>query len=289
MIKTILAPLSGGDIDASVLDAAQAIARPFAAHIECFHSFVDAGTAAANMPSAAFLMGIALHNALDQFQAGAENRAAAARAHFTEFCARQGLAVADAPSVPAAPSASLHEDRGDSMRHFLSRAMRNDLVVMGRPHDKDGLPPDLLDRLLLQCGRPLLIVPPQPPAALLGTVMVCWKETAESARAVAAALPLLAQARQVVLAGVDEGAGDPAVAVQGLSRHLAWHGIRSAVKTLPAGGRPAMNLLWQAAAECDAGLLVMGAYSRSPTREHFFGGCTEAALQAGERPVFIVH
>jgi hypothetical protein len=78
-------------------------------------------------------------------------------------------------------------------------ARHYDLVVVGRRTGPNGLPPNLIERILLGSGRPLLIAPPRPPSLLLGTVMVCWKETAEAARAVAAAMPLLANAERVVL------------------------------------------------------------------------------------------
>ena len=38
----------------------------------------------------------------------------------------------------------------------------------------------------------------------VGTVMVCWKEIPEAARSLAAAMPLLVNARRVVLAGAEE-------------------------------------------------------------------------------------
>src|SRR5690242_5106633 len=80
------------------------------------------------------------------------------------------------------------------------------------------------------CGRPLLIASPQRSDPLLGTVMVCWNETAEAARAVAAATPLLVKAERVVLAGVEEH--DPSLAdgLTDLSRQLAWHGITAEVE-----------------------------------------------------------
>lgn len=46
------------------------------------------------------------------------------------------------------------------------------------------------------------ILVPTPPQTLTGTVMVCWKETAEAARAVSAAMPFLTRADRVVVVSV---------------------------------------------------------------------------------------
>jgi hypothetical protein len=73
-------------------------------------------------------------------------------------------------------SASLHEERGNGEEPFITRARVHDLVVMGRFPRPNGLPPDLLQRLLVGCGRPLLIAGPHAPQNLTGTAMVCWKD-----------------------------------------------------------------------------------------------------------------
>jgi hypothetical protein len=50
------------------------------------------------------------------------------------------------------------------------------------PTRPNGLPPNLLPFLLLECGRPMLIAAAQAPRRL-GTIMVAWKDAREPARA----------------------------------------------------------------------------------------------------------
>ena len=137
------------------------------------------------------------------------------------------------------------------------------------------------------CGRPLLIASPQLSAPLLGTVMVCWKETAEAARAVAAAMPLLVKAERVVLAGVEEH--DPSLAdgLADLARQLAWHGV-SRGRVHVVGCRPC-EVLTATARSHQADLLVMGGYGHSRMREIVFGGFTQSVLELAEIPVFLMH
>jgi nucleotide-binding universal stress UspA family protein len=164
-----------------------------------------------------------------------------------------------------------------------------DLVVMGRPTGPNGLPPNLLERLLLGCGRPLLIPSRQPLGPVLGTVMVCWKETAEAARAVGAAMPLLAKAERVVLAGVEEDDALLADRLADLSRQLAWHGVNARPEFIPSGGGPSGELLMATARAHGANLLVMGGYGHSHMREVIFGGFTQSVLQSPDITALLMH
>jgi hypothetical protein len=58
--------------------------------------------------------------------------------------------------------------------------------------------------LLIGSGRPVLIAGSAPTPALTGTITVCWKETAEAARAVNAAMPFLIRAKRVVIVSIVE-------------------------------------------------------------------------------------
>jgi nucleotide-binding universal stress UspA family protein len=147
----------------------------------------------------------------------------------------------------------------------------------------------LLERLLLGCGKPLLIAPPQLSDPLLGTVMVCWKETAEAARAVGAAMPLLAKAERVILAGVEEG--DPSLVdgLADLSRQLAWHGVSTRVEFMSSIAGPASKALMEAAVSHQASLSIMGGYGHSHMREIVFGGFTQSVLESAETTVFLMH
>jgi nucleotide-binding universal stress UspA family protein len=288
MIKTVLVPASGSDTDAVVFETALAAARPCRAHLEFFHLRVSSGEALRYTPHASFARGKGLHNALQELHQEAEGRSAAAQRHFRDFCSQHKLAVADAPGVFRRLSASLHEERGNGEEPFITRARVHDLVVMGRFTRPNGLPPDLLQRLLVGCGRPLLIAGPHAPQNLTGTAMVCWKDAREPARALTAAMPILAETKRVVVAAVDEGretANDAAA----VARQLAWHGIRAEAQTIKADGRPVAALLSSAAAACGADLLVMGSYSTGPLRQEIFGGCTQSLLEHADLPVFLLH
>ena len=119
--------------------------------------------------------------------------------------------------------------------------------------------------------------------------MVCWKETAEAARAVAAAMPLLVKAERVVLASVEEH--DPSLAdgLADLSRQLVWHGVNAEVEFMSSAAGPAGEVLKATARSHQVDLLVMGSYGHSRMREIVFGGFTQSVLESAEMPVFLMH
>jgi len=289
MIKTILVPTGGGSSDSAVFDTALAAARLFSAHLDFCHVRIEAGEALRYVPHAGFARGAALREALDTLGAEGRARSVSAARHMQDFCAREQVMLADAPLEFDAVSASWSQHDGPAQEHLLTRARHSDLVVMGRANGPDGLPPDLLRLLLLESGRPILVAPPRARASLAGTVMLCWKEAREPARAITAAMPFLAKADRVVVVTVEGKSWDRTDGLADLIRQLAWHRIRAERRAIKAGGRPVAEVLASAAEEVDADLLVMGGYGHAPLREDLFGGCTRSFLESAEVPVLALH
>lgn len=287
-MKTILVQVGGGDTDQTVFETALQAARPFSAHLAFFHVRIDAGEAALWTPHAEFAQGPALRDCLDRLRSRAQARAVAAKRHVEAFCAERRLDIADMPRASAGVTASWREEEHDATQRLMLRARHHDLVVVGRARGPDGLPPDLLEQLLLGCGRPLLIASSRPPRTLAGTIVVCWKEAPEAARAVTAAMPLLRMADRVVVVGVDDGPASSEEAVADLARQLLWHGIAGEARFLSAGST-VQETLFAAARSYGADLLVLGGYSRSRAREMIFGGVTRSVLEGADLPVFVLH
>lgn len=286
MFKSILVPLGGSDSDSIVLDTALTVARVAAAHIDCFHSYVDAAEAAAASRQVPYLIGGALTRALDQLDAQGRQRAAMAQRHYADFCRLYSLGEA---AGRGAVSASMSRDCGKADDNLIFQARHHDLAVMARPHPSDSLPHDTLSRMLVEGGQPILLAPEFSSAALLDTVALCWKDTASSARALTAALPLLSAAKRVILLSLDEGRGTPTASIEAAAAHLARHGITAAAVTESAVGIPVAVALMRCAIARHVDLLVMGSYSQRPLRQLLLGSCTQSVLARGDLPVLLVH
>ena len=106
------------------------------------------------------------------------------------------------------------------------------------------------------------------------TIAIAWKETAEAARAVTAAMPILAKAKKIVVLTASESSADEDAEMhpaEYLTRQLAAHGFKAEAREVEPGKRSAADALIAAAHEAGADLLVMGAYSHSRFRELVFG------------------
>ncbi|APW37262.1 hypothetical protein RD110_08680 [Rhodoferax koreense] len=187
---------------------------------------------------------------------------------------------------------------GDSLRDahcgLAQRALYADLLILGQrdPDDEAGgdVPADMVQTLLVTTGKPALVLPyaspvghGQPPGT---TVLLAWKETREAARAVAAALPWLARARQVHVVSYGD---DARPGLDRIAQYLGRHGITAAVHAAGAErGDIGQNLLSRAA-DLGVDLLVMGCYGHNRLREFVLGGMSRTVLQSMTVPVLMVH
>ena len=289
MIKTILVPASGSEKDMVVFGTALKAAQIHDAHLAFYHLRPPASEALVHEPHTGFALGKALRNLLDDLVEVHNRRAMLAEHHVRDFCARSKISVTDTPLAVEAVTASWRGgDFGNEYR-LIAKARSHDLVVMGRFTEPNGLPADLLQLMLVECGRPILIAADKAPQKLAGTVMVCWKDAPGPARAVSVAMPILAKADRVVVVAVDEGDKTTADLATAIAQQLAWHRVPATAEVIAASGLSVQQALLAAAQKLGADLLVMGGYSKRPLQETIFGGCTDSMLTQAPLPVLMVH
>ncbi len=288
MIKTILVPTSGSSSDRGVFATALALARPLTAHLEFLHVHLTPGVAALHAPHVDFLQGAAVGTALAELGREADELSAHALAHFKEFCQEHRVLVRDSPKVVELVTAHYSEQIDQPLARLLMQTRHSDLVVLGRRRNRDYLQGGLIEELLARGGRPVVIASDSPPQSVAGTIVVGWKETAEAARALGAAMPLLKKASRVVLLAVREQGGASREQLEHLGRQLAWHGIDAEVSITGDASRPAAQQLPLRASELHADLLVVGAFGHGALRQRVFGGVTRTLLEHANLPVFMV-
>jgi len=214
-----------------------------------------------------------------------EERRAAARRMFDDLLKTEG------------PSASWAQATGFPIAgSFARQALHADLLVLGQ-HDRGdpdarSVPADFVETVLAESGKPALVLPYEPVPPVIGsTVVVAWKPTRESARAVAAALPFLQRASRVHVQSWGKPADDEIAGAQlTLDSYLKLHGVK-ATWNMERGKEPqAMGeLLLSRCADLSADLLVMGCYGHSRAREWVLGGVTRTVLRSMTLPVLMSH
>lgn len=178
---------------------------------------------------------------------------------------------------------------------MLDAAGAADLIVAGQPGT--GSPGyeqvDIADRLILESGRPVVLVPRQSRCATVGKrVVVGWNRRREAARAVFDAMPLLRLAQEVRVVCVQEGeavasAGD--AATMRVAAGLRRQGVACSAVGVPAADGEVGAVLLHEAAMFSADLLVMGCYGHSRLREFVLGGATRHVLSNMRLPVLMAH
>jgi len=171
-----------------------------------------------------------------------------------------------------------------------------DITVLGQPsqdHPYTAFNVELANAVLMGSGRPVLFVPFAGSEKTLGQrILIAWKDSRESARAVADALPLLKDAAEVHALAVTaehEERKRELLADRQLHEFLARHNVDATVKRIVAPDIDAGELLLSQAADTGADLIVMGGYSRPRITQLVWGGVTRLMLQSMTVPVLMSH
>jgi nucleotide-binding universal stress UspA family protein len=180
-------------------------------------------------------------------------------------------------------------------RFVVAQARCADIVVSGgqSPAFSDAFSLVSPKDLVMQAGRPLLVVPDRINWLNLRSVLVAWKDTPEARRAVAGALPMLRKAKDVAIVEIPEADDDRAAVMARVSDVAAWlarHGVTATARVPEAtGSEPAAVQLERVADDVAAGLIVAGAYGHSRFRELILGGVTEYLVTQSVRCVLLSH
>jgi nucleotide-binding universal stress UspA family protein len=175
--------------------------------------------------------------------------------------------------------------------YMLQQARAADILVIGaRPETlvDPSAAPDPSD-LLMQAGRPLVVVPPTVEWLDLRSVLVAWKDVREARRAVFDALPILAAATEVTIAEIPEQDGRHADALSHVGDVAAWlrgHGI-AANTVVPEKAGSVTGQLENIAANIGAGAVIAGAYGHSRFREWVLSGVTRHLATESRRCAFL--
>ncbi|MGL5116982.1 MAG: universal stress protein [Beijerinckiaceae bacterium] len=148
----------------------------------------------------------------------------------------------------------------------------------------------LVEELLFQTGRPLIVVPEGVMTFSARRVVVAWDGTARAARALNDALPLLTGADYVeILSVIDEKDLSKSVPGAEVAPHLSRYGIEVTVADVARKDSDAGTAIRERATLVGADMIVMGAFAHSRWRQMVMGGVTDSMLRAAEIPVFMSH
>lgn len=169
-----------------------------------------------------------------------------------------------------------------------------DLIIVGQPgRDDDPFGGGgIAGAVALSSGRPVLMIPRAGAQSLLAErVIVAWNGSREATRAANDAMPLLTNAVgvEVLSLGAAPNGDNGELGADGMSRHLARHGVPAQANNLPLPNSDPADAFLSHANRFGAGMVVMGAYGHSRLREFVLGGMTRHLLNHSHIPLFLSH
>ena len=282
----ILVPLNGSEHDDIALTGAFAIASSSAAHVSALFVRPDARMATP-------MIGFSLFpSVIEQISVSAKQVAdeAARTAHrrFTAAAIKAKIEILERPKALPEVAASFHESEGFVFECVSQAAKFADVVVFG----PFGEPEDLqmsaaFADVLMTAKRPVLLTP-RAIETRPAKIAIGWDGAHSTARAVCAAVPLLAVAQEVEILSVKRKTIDERDC-DDLRDYLALSGIFAKQRIVEKGNRLVGECLLNEARNWGADLLVIGGYGHSPLREAVFGGTTAYAIADASMPIFLVH
>lgn len=183
----------------------------------------------------------------------------------------------------------------DPATMVATHAREADLCVLTQTDPDEvsqATPGDLPERVVMESGRPALILPYV--GGFKPTVecaVIAWNASPQVARAVNDALPLLRRAKRVVVLAI-QGSGAKAledIQTGGIVRHLARHGVEAEEHTAVSGDMDVSEVMLSRVADESADLVVMGAYGHSRLREFVLGGMSRRMFDHMTVPILVSH
>ena len=286
-MKVVLVPVANRPECRTALDQAFALADMLAANVAGCHLRPHRTDASRARPPG-FRLSFGWDQAVDEPSPHKSAlRAKEAESLFRATAEKRGFSLVRRARLGMVRGAVWSEMVGSPDRLFPIIGPVADLSVVSRPKSgARGRAADFMLSALLQSGKPVLVLPQTQVPHVGKRILIAWNQSIEAARAVTAALPLLAQAESVHICscGRESKSGPKSTF---LAQYLQFWGVKST--RMSTKGRNVEKELAEAYAKTGSDLIVIGAYSRSRMREVIFGGVTQHLLFETNVPVFALH
>jgi len=165
------------------------------------------------------------------------------------------------------PDADWHDiNRGSAaevVSHVVRIARHADMVILGQHDDraKTPVPEELVTEVLMESGRPVLVVPYVGSFPEVGRhPLIAWNDAREAAHALNDALPLIEGCDEAMVLSFASRRDEGDSSCADVARHLGAHGIKSKAEVMLVQDFGIMDMLLNRVTDRGADLLVMGAH-----------------------------
>lgn len=271
-LKTILACLIDEESADAVMSCAVVLARAHDAHLVALHT----------LEAMVVYPGVAIHlppEVYTNFSTAEMEKAAAIEAIFRKHT-DQEVFVSEWRNLKAGSTTIV--DR------IIESARTADVVVMPNATMAEDQKRVVQARVIRECGRPVMVVPPGYVEGDVGKrIVLGWSDTREATRAAHDLLNVAQDGAEVDVVRVGDTAGDELrdFDLVDFANVFDRHGFRAAVVHKDAGSGGVAEALLKHAFEQGADLVVTGAFGHSRAYDFVFGAVTNGLLKEAEIPV----
>jgi nucleotide-binding universal stress UspA family protein len=283
-IKLILSPLDGSERSVQAMCTAQIVAKRFGSHIKAVHVREKAPEPYlfSNLPAS-------LKGNFEKVSKDASNDLAdKVTAQFESFVNEYEIVRSEGVLATDQVSASLHVFDGSAGEVLIREGRLVDVITIARPesHQIGGsLVGERLESLLMNTGRPVLVVPPDWSSRRVEHAAIGWNGSIEASRALSMTLPWLTQMKRVSVVTSTKRRESADQVVEYLSLHGCVADIQYLSEKQSSVGKGMLNVC----AEIGAEFLVVGGFSHTRAHQRFFGGVTSYLLKNTNVITVMVH
>lgn len=284
-IKHILVPLTGESSSADTAICGLTLAKTLGAHVTAgYEDQLGPMYVAADFGGTAAAYGMFY----EQMQKMRLDRKKRARTHFDGAVKATSLPIVSAPVCKQGSTMWLDDEDGNDAP-IASFGALTDLVVLEAPGNRRSPPAwHVVEEALFGARRPTLIVPPNTTSVDLSRALIAWNGSSEAANAVERALDLLPATAKLTVLQVGE-LKPGRMSSEKLVDYLGWHCFEADLRRVPDRPNETSEIILSEARRAGAGIIIMGAYTHSRTRELLLGGMTDYMLRSTPLPVLMAH
>lgn len=283
-IKHILLPLTGEPHGEDVALSTLKLARDLKAHVSAGY---EDELGPLYMPTIGYIASGPLYGAFyEQMRTEREKRKALTRRFFDSAIASTSLPIVSAPLC--AQGSAMWVDVHDNAS-MVGDQVLTDLVVLECPGGRTSpIIWNIAETCLFKTRRPVVIVPPGISKLDFSRPLVAWNGSPQAAHAAKHLMDLTSTEAQATLLQVGPLRSGRIPAAEAKA-YLGWHCCDADIREIPDAAKSTGKLILETAIASKASCIVMGAFTRSPTREMLLGGVTDFMLRNTTLPVLLAH